>query len=86
MVVPTLAFMVVRQVDSLVGLGPSPDTKRWRSRCCATNCWCSAGRCPDPRYTPADRMVLAALAKLPPLPLPKSSSEQVGAAAWTVGS
>jgi transposase len=65
MVVRSLAFMVVRQVLSLIGLGPSPDAKD--VEIAVRHQLLVLGRqVARPRYTPTDRMVLAALAKLLP--------------------
>jgi hypothetical protein len=61
----TLTFILVRRVLGLVGLGCSPDAKDAKSRSCVTNYWSRAARSPDPD-TPADRMILATLAKLLP--------------------
>jgi hypothetical protein len=45
----------------------APDgEQRWRSRCCAVGWKCYAVRYPARGYTPADRMLLAWLAKLLP--------------------
>ncbi len=66
MVVRTLAFVVVRQVLSLVGLGPTPDAKDVEIAVLRHQLLVLHRQVARPRYTPADRMVLAALAKLLP--------------------
>ena len=65
-VVRTLAFMLVRQVLSLVGLGPSPDAKDVEIAVLRHQLLVLRRQVARPRYTPADRMVLASLAKLLP--------------------
>jgi hypothetical protein len=66
----TLAFVIVRRVLGLVGLGPSPDARRSRSRCCGTSLMVVRRQVARPRYTPQDRLVLAILARLlPPRPM-----------------
>ena len=66
MVVRTLAFMIVRQVLSLVGLGPSPDAKDIEIAVLRHQLLVLRRQAARPRYTPADRMILASLAKLLP--------------------
>src|SRR2546421_1228105 len=66
MVVRTLAFMVVRQVLGLVGLGSSPDAKDVEIAVLRHQLLVLRRQVTLPRYTPADRMVLATLAKLLP--------------------
>jgi putative transposase len=66
MVVRTLAFMAVRQVLSLIGLGPSPDAKDVEIAVLRHQLLVLRRQVARPRYTPADRTVLAALAKLLP--------------------
>jgi putative transposase len=66
MVVRTLAFMLARQVLSLVGLGPSPDAKDVEIAVLRHQLLVLRRQVARPRYTAADRMVLAALAKLLP--------------------
>jgi putative transposase len=66
MVVCTLAFMIVRQVLSLVGLGPSPDAKDVEIAVLRHQLLVLRRQVARPRYAPADRMILAALAKLLP--------------------
>jgi putative transposase len=65
-VVRTLAFVVVRQVLSLIGLGPSPDAKDVEIAVLRHQLLVLRRQVSRPRYVPADRMVLAALAKLLP--------------------
>jgi hypothetical protein len=69
MVVRTLAVMVVRQVlglVGLVGLGSSPDAKDVEIAVLRHQLLVLRRQVARPRYTPADRMVLAALPKLLP--------------------
>jgi putative transposase len=66
MVVRTLTFMVVRQVLSLIGLSTSPDGKDVEIAVLRHQLAVLSRQVARPRYTPADRMVLATLAK--PLP------------------
>jgi len=66
MLVRTLAFMVVRQVLALIGLGPSPNAKDVEIAVLRHQLLVLCRQVARPRYTPADRMVLAALAKLLP--------------------
>lgn len=66
MVVRTLVFAVVRQVLGLVGLGPSPDAKDVEIVVLRHQLAVLRRQVARPRYSPADRMVLAALAKLLP--------------------
>jgi transposase InsO family protein len=66
MLVRTLAFMVVRRVLSLVGLGCSPDAKDVEIAVLRHRLAVLHRQVARPRYTPADRMVLATLAKLLP--------------------
>src|SRR5258706_11576615 len=64
--VRALAFMVVRQVLGLIGLGPSPDAKDVEIAVLRHQLAVLQRQVTRPRYTPADRMVLAGLAKLLP--------------------
>ena len=66
MVVRTLTFMVVRQILALVGLGRSPHAKDVEIAVLRHKLAVLRRQVARPRYTPADRMVLAALAKLLP--------------------
>jgi putative transposase len=65
-VVRTLVFVVVRQVLSLIGLGPSPDAKDVEIAVLRHQLLVLRRQVARPRYVPADRIVLAALAKLLP--------------------
>jgi putative transposase len=65
-VVRTLAFMVLRQVLSLVGLGQSPDAKDVEIAVLRHQLLVLRRQVVRPRYTSADRMVLATLARLLP--------------------
>src|SRR5205814_8159071 len=66
MVVRTLAFMVIRRVLGLVGLGSSPDAKDVEIAVLRHQMLVLRRQVTRPRYTPADRMILATLAKLLP--------------------
>jgi transposase InsO family protein len=66
MVVRTLVFMVVRRVLGMVGLAPSPDAKDVEIAVLRHQLLVLRRQVARPRYTPADRMILAALAKLLP--------------------
>lgn len=66
MVVRTLAFMVVRHILCLVGLGPSADAKDVEIAVLHHQLRVLHRQVARPRYQPADRMVLATLAKLLP--------------------
>jgi hypothetical protein len=64
--VRTLTSMVLRQVLSLIGLGPSPDTKDVDIAVLRHRLGVLRRQVARPRYAPADRMILAVLAKLLP--------------------
>jgi putative transposase len=66
MVVRTLAFVVVRQVLALVGLGPSPNTKDVEIAVLRHQLAVLRRQVARPRYMPGDRMILAGLARLLP--------------------
>jgi putative transposase len=66
MVVRTLAFMIVRRVLALVGLGSAPDAKDIELAVLRHQLMVLRRQVARPRYTPADRMVLATLARLLP--------------------
>src|SRR5947207_2672338 len=66
MVVRTLAFMFIRRVLGLVGLGSSPDAKDVEIAVLRHQMLVLRRQVTRPRYKPADRMILAALAKLLP--------------------
>jgi hypothetical protein len=63
-VVRTLAFVIVRRLLGLVGLGPSPDAKDVEIAVLRHQLVVLRRQVARPRYTPTDRMVLASLAKL----------------------
>jgi putative transposase len=65
-VVRTVAFMVVRQVLGLIGLGPTPDTKDVEIAVLRHQLLVLRRQVARPRYAPPDRIILAALAKLLP--------------------
>jgi hypothetical protein len=66
MVVRTLAFVVVRRLLDLVGLGPAPDAKDVEIAVLRHQLMVVRRQIARPRYTPQDRMVLAVLARLLP--------------------
>jgi transposase InsO family protein len=66
MVVRTLALMIVRRVLGLVGLGTNPDAKDVEIAVLRHQLMVLRRQVARPRYAPADRMVLATLAKLLP--------------------
>jgi hypothetical protein len=66
MVVRTLAFVIVRRVLGLVGLGPAPDAKDMEIAVLRHQLMVVRRQIARPRYAPADRMVLAILARLLP--------------------
>ena len=74
MVVRTLAFMVLRQVLWLIDLGPSPDAKDVEIAVLRHQLLVLRRQVARPRYVPADRIVLAALAKLEPFGNPVSAT------------
>jgi transposase InsO family protein len=65
-VVSSLVFLVVRRVVGLVGLGPNPDAKDIEIAVLRHQLAVVRRQVARPRYTPADRLVLAMLAKLLP--------------------
>src|SRR5919202_1924765 len=66
MVVQTLAFVIVRRVLGLVGLGPAPDAKDVEIAVLRHQLMVLRRQVARPRYTPQDRLVLAMLARLLP--------------------
>jgi hypothetical protein len=66
MVVRTLAFMIVRRVLGLIDLGPSAHAKDVEIAVLRHQLLVLRRQVARPRYTPADRMILAALAKVLP--------------------
>jgi transposase InsO family protein len=62
----TLALMIVRRVLGVLGCGPAPDAYAVEIAVLRHQLAVLRRRVPRPRYTPADRMLLAALAKLLP--------------------
>jgi transposase InsO family protein len=66
MVARTVAFVIVRRVLSLVGLGPAPDAKDIEIAVLRHQLLVLRRQVARPRYTPQDRMVLAILARLLP--------------------
>jgi putative transposase len=63
-VVRTLAFLVLRRILGVVGGGPTPDAKDVEIAVLRHQLAVLRRQVARPRYTPADRMVLATLAKL----------------------
>jgi putative transposase len=66
MVVQTLAFVIVRRVLGLVGVGSAPDAKDIEIAVLRHQLMVVRRQVARPRYAPADRMVLATLARLLP--------------------
>ena len=66
MVVRTLAFVIVRRLLDLVGLGTAPDAKDVEIAVLRHQLMVVRRQVARPRYTPQDRMVLAILARLLP--------------------
>jgi putative transposase len=65
-VVRTLGLMIVRRVLGVLGCGPTPDADAVEIAVLRHQLAVLRRQVPCPRYTPADRMLLAALAKLLP--------------------
>ena len=65
-VVQTIALTIVRRVLGVLGCGPSPDADAVEIAVLRHQLVVLRRQVPGPRYTPADRMVLAVLAKLLP--------------------
>jgi hypothetical protein len=65
-VVRTVALMVVRRVLGVLGCGPTPDANEVEIAVLRHQLAVLRRQVARPRYTPADRMLLAALAKLLP--------------------
>ena len=66
MVVRTVALMVVRRVLGVLGCGPTPDANEVEIAVLRHQLAVLRRQVTRPRYTPADRMLLATLAKLLP--------------------
>jgi putative transposase len=66
MVVRTLGFVIVRRILGLVGLGANPEAKEVEIAVLRHQLMVLRRQVARPRYAPADRMVLAMLAKLLP--------------------
>jgi hypothetical protein len=66
MVVRTLAFLIVRRVLGLVGLGSAPDAKDIEIAVLRHQLMVVRRQVGRPRYTPQDRLVLAMFARLLP--------------------
>src|SRR5207342_92143 len=64
MVVRTLGFVIVRGLLGLVGLGPTPDAKDVEIAVLRHQPAVLGRQVTRPRYTPTDRMLPAALARL----------------------
>jgi putative transposase len=65
-VVRTLAFLVLRRILDVAGCGPAPDAKDVEIAVLRHQLAVVRRQVARPRYTPGDRMVLAALARLLP--------------------
>src|SRR5215213_9206703 len=63
-VVRTVALMIVRRLLGVLGLGPSPDANEVEIAVLRHQLAVLRRQVPRPRYTPADRMLLATLARL----------------------
>ena len=66
MVARTVAFVIVRRVLRLVGLGPAPAAADVEIAVLRHQLMVLRRQVGRPRYTPGDRLVLATLAKLLP--------------------
>jgi hypothetical protein len=66
MVVRTVAFLIVRRLLDMIGCGPQPDAKDVEIAVLRHQLLVLRRQVARPRYTPSDRLVLAALAKLLP--------------------
>jgi putative transposase len=66
MVVRTLAFVILRRILGVVGLGPSPDANDVEIAVLRHQLMVLRRQVARARYTPEDRLVLAMLAKLLP--------------------
>ena len=66
MVVHTIALMIVRRVLGVLGCGPTPNADSVEIAVLRHQVAVLRRQVPRPRYTPADRMLLAGLAKLLP--------------------
>ena len=66
MVVHTIALMIVRRVLGVLGCGPTPNADAVEIAVLRHQLAVLHRQVPRPRYAPADRMLLAALAKLLP--------------------
>jgi hypothetical protein len=64
--VHTIALMIVRRVLGVLGCGPPPNADAVEVAVLRHQLGVLRRQVPRPRYTPADRMLLAALAKLLP--------------------
>jgi hypothetical protein len=65
-VVRTVALMIVRQVLGVLGCGPAPDADAVEIAVLRHQLAVLRRQIARPRYTPADRMLLGALARLLP--------------------
>jgi putative transposase len=62
----TLGFLVIRRVLGLIGLGPAPDAKDVEIAVLRHQLVVLRRQVARPRYTPTDRTLLAALARMVP--------------------
>jgi putative transposase len=65
-VIQTLAFVIVRRVLELVGLGPAPDARDVEIAVLRHQLMVVRRQVARPRYTPHDRLVLAMLGRMLP--------------------
>jgi hypothetical protein len=65
-VVRTVALMIVRRVLSVLGCGPTPDANEVEIAVLRHQVAVLRRQVARPRYTPADRILLASLARLLP--------------------
>jgi hypothetical protein len=66
MLMRTVAFIVVRRVLSLVGLGPAPEAKDVEIAVLRHQLMVLQRQIARPLYAPSDRLILATLDALPP--------------------
>ena len=66
MLVRTVALMIVRQMLGVLGCGPSPDADTVEIAVLRHQLAVLHRQVPRPRYTPTDRMLLAAVARVLP--------------------
>jgi hypothetical protein len=79
----TVAFLVVRRVLGLVGLGPSPDAKDVEIAVLRHQLMVLHRQIARPRYTPSDRLILATLASLLPRATRYSANCRRSSSGWS---